>query len=561
MHIIHDIAFEVTVDTENQRISWEQYYADFLKNKLLPRVETICDDWSKKHPNTKCTIDFIEVNVEVDSLNLATLQKEIIQQINRQLTSIQLDGNSSDGKLKAVISSKASMFDALLLYLSSGILPSHCSVKAFKEWLSNSTEFNSAEKTKLSTLFTESTDAIQRILSLLQNDYTAFSALIDTKQHITSQYVQLEASFFKQFLKAIFDGFQLSYSDETANIWYKTLGKTNSLAQFSKTFLQLLHPKVISEGKRLTHENGRYITILLLQAILQDQKGKAVSIAVSNIGKMVKDANAANPKDTKDRLKATKASNTETKESEKGRSHAEIQNDQTNSKTEKNADSAQLQADTKLADNSENNKVQSKTEKANTSGKILNEVENTTANRSASHLAKADTKKIITQEITLTTEKAGLVLLHPFLSTFFNAAKVISAENELLDVEKACLLLHYLATETDTVSDVELALEKILLGIPVATMVDCQIALTQEEKALCDELLQAVLTHWVVLKKSTVNTLRDMFLKRDGWMTITEESIKLKIERLAQDILLEKIPWNTSLFRLKWMEKIVHIEW
>jgi len=123
------------------------------------------------------------------------------------------------------------------------------------------------------------------------------------------------------------------------------------------------------------------------------------------------------------------------------------------------------------------------------------------------------------------------------------------------------MLLHYLATENEEVTDVELTLEKILLGIPLETIVDCETSLTTKEKALCDELLQAVLSHWVVLKKSTINTLRDMFLKRDGHITITEESIKLKIERLVQDILLEKIPWNTSLFRLRWMEKMIHIEW
>jgi len=99
------------------------------------------------------------------------------------------------------------------------------------------------------------------------------------------------------------------------------------------------------------------------------------------------------------------------------------------------------------------------------------------------------------------------------------------------------------------------------LGIPLATVINYQTPLTETDKQLCEELLQTVLEHWVVLKKSTINTLRDMFLKRDGQLTITKNSLKLKIERTAQDVLLDKVPWNIHLFRLKWMEKMMHIEW
>jgi len=556
MHTIHDIAFEVTVHNDNQRISWEQYYADFLKNKLLPRVEILCDDWSRKHPNTKCSIDSMEVNVEIENLNLEELQKEIIQQINRQLISIQSDGSSNDGKLKAVISHEASTFDGLLQYLSSGVLPSNISVKTFKEWLGNLTEFNSTEKTKLNTLFTTSTDTIQRMLSLLRNDYVAFSTLIEAKQFVTTQYVQLELSFFKKFFKAICNGFQLSYSDETADIWYKTLGKTSSLTQFSKTFLQLLQPKVTSEGKRLTNKNPRYITIALLQAIIQDEKGKVITISVSKIGTIVKDEKRNS--ETTQVSKKAKTKTTEKSENQKDENRIEAQKNREGSKAENNMHSEPSRTDKKV---DKNKALQAKTKRENEQGNSKDLLENKTSNEAVSHLAEAKKTKEITGEIAFTTEKAGLILIHPFLTTFFKGVNLVTAENEINDVEKACLLLHYLATETEVVTDVELTLEKILLGIPVATIVDCETTLTEEEKALCDELLQAVLTHWVVLKKSTINTLRDMFLKRDGHLTITEDHIKLKIERLAQDILLEKVPWNISLFRLKWMEKIVHVEW
>ena len=554
MHIIHDIAFEVAVNHDDGLVSWEQYYANFIQNKLLPRVERICDDWDKKHPNTKCTIDTIDINVEVSGLNLEELQKEIIQQIRKQIISIQDDGSSVDGKVKAILTREAAPFDALISYLSDGILPAYIPVKIFKEWFKNSSEFTSVEKTKLTALFATAPETIERMLSLLRNDYTAFSALIETKQQITPQSITLEATFFKQFLKAVCNCFQLEYTDENATIWHKTLGTSSSVAQFSKTFIQLLKPKVQAEGKRLTNSNARYVSIALLQAIIQQEQGKEITISTSKIGKISTDTAAAKQKETQNTLIA----NTKQKRTETSKITDIEATKNTKQKAENGSDQEQYQTDEKGIGNSEN-EVAKTTESANIQGKTSDVVENKTTNDAASFLAKA--KKRNLGDVALTTEKAGLILLHPFLTTFFKGAKLVTETNEINNIEKACMLLHYLATENEEVSDVELTLEKILLGIPIETIVDCEITLTTEDKALCDELLQAILSHWVVLKKSTINTLRDMFLMRDGHITITEESIKLKIERLAQDILLEKVPWNTSLFRLKWMEKMVHIEW
>ena len=290
MHTIYDIEFEVTVNQGDELIiSWEEYYVDFFQDKLLPRVENICDDWDRKHPNMKCAIDTIDIAVEVNELNLETLQKKIIQQIQQQIQEIQTDGNTNDRKNNIKITHEASPFDALIQYISDGILPASIPVKTFREWFGNKSEFTTVEKTKLKTLFAESSDAIARILSLLRNDYTAFSKLIETKQQISTQYVRLETAFFEEFIKAIFKGFQLQYDVSVANIWHKTLGTSSSLAQFSKTLLQLLTPKIISEGKRLTKSNAKHVSIALLQAIVQVEAGKNIDIIVSKIGTVVKE--------------------------------------------------------------------------------------------------------------------------------------------------------------------------------------------------------------------------------------------------------------------------------
>ncbi|MGH1383501.1 contractile injection system tape measure protein [Kordia sp.] len=566
MHTIHNIAFEVDVNYDNSLVSWEQYYVDFFQERLMPSVERMCDDWDKKHPNKRCVIDAIDINVEVNSLNLEALQKEIIQQINTQLNDIRPDGSNNEGTVVATISKEASPFDALIRYLSDGILPSHISVKVFKEWLGAIVDFTLVEKNALTSLFSAKTEAVERMVSLLRNDYEKFSKIIASKQQITSQFITLEATFFQQFLKVLCTQFKLTFKTEEASIWHKTLGFSSSLPQFSKTLLQLLTPKAQAENKRLTKIDETQLSIALIQAITQYELNKSIAIKASKIATIIKDDTAksqgANVQTLKKSIKNT-SEDKNTKEADKQSQKAATSKQIKNKNKVEKVDSEKFQT-TKQ----QNNKLSK--EKAKQS-KINGDSSENISKATVSNLAEANTKNkidntVITKQslekdIDLTTEKAGLILLHPFLIRFFDGIGLLTENNEINDIGKACMLLHYLATETEDVTDVELTLEKVLLGIPLHTIVNYQTPLTKADKELCEELLRAVLEHWVVLKKSTINTLRDMFLKRDGELTLTQNSIKLKIERTAQDILLEKVPWNISLIRLKWMGKMMHVEW
>ncbi|PTX63135.1 hypothetical protein C8N46_102538 [Kordia periserrulae] len=584
MHTIHDITFEVDVNYSNSGVSWEQYYIDFFQERLLPHIERLCNDWDKKHPNSKCIIDAIDVNVDTQQQDLETLQKEITQQIHQQLRSIQSNGTSTDANIVATIIKEASPFEALLVYLSDGILPANISVKAFKEWLGAVAEFTHEEKNELTTLFSTKSEAIERMLSLLRNEYEKLSTIITTQQQITAHYVKLEKAFFQEFLKELCTQFKLQYNNEEAAIWYQTLGVSNSLPQFSKTLLLLLTSKAAKEHKRLRKSNEAQLTIAVLQAITQKEKGNRISIDVSNIATIQKiDTQSSSATATKESAQqsSSKQKTSDKNQTENTKENKRSQKEEITSETSsKTAEQKQKSVKNQSQDNDvhaeakqQNHKTKANDEKAS--------AESSTA--LAEHLAKANAaieadekikkkfstiretptiyKNTIENEINLTTEKAGLILLHPFLSRFFGGLGVLTENNEINDVGKACMLLHYLATETEDVTDVELTLEKTLLGIPLETVINYQTPLTSKDKEGCEELLKAVLEHWVVLKKSTINTLRDMFLKRDGALTKTENSIKLKIERAAQDVLLDKVPWNISLIRLKWMEQMMHVEW
>ncbi|WP_053002202.1 contractile injection system tape measure protein [Kordia jejudonensis] len=697
MHTVHNIAFEVEVNHEGQHISWEEYYKDFFQDRLLPKIERLCNNWDTKYPNTKCSIDEIDINVEVESVHLEELQEKIITKIQDQLNQINTNNTATNGSVRATITSLASPFDALRSYLKNGVLPAYISVKNFKEWLGNIVQFTSAEKETLTTLFAANALTIERMLSLLRNDYEKFATILDTNQKITNQYLKIEASFFKKLLKAICEKTQLNYQEAQAEIWFKTLGLSSSLAQFSKTFIQLLKPKATTEQKHLKNTNEHQFAVTMLQAIVQHDLQQPIRISIDKIfditkgttketkaantvltkhtstknnaengkiaqhensvdtttekiGKIAKSntdqtkhtikpsqktttanetqqtennvqksekagkkikaiTNNVEPQELKDKsaneIAAQNAENTkvskeakQTKTTEKTANQSEVKNDvkdksktsqtsenstessnksiqssektrqeitgknvaKANSNLQKTQQSEQSQTDAKstihdaTSENSVNSTTQGNLDQNNTIKTSEKEIDNTIFERLA-----RNNKPM--REIPLTTEKAGLILLNPFLAQFFNGAKLVTENNEISDNGKACMLLHFLATGTENVTDVELTLEKICLGIPLDTIINYQTPLTDEDKALCEELLQAVIQHWSVLKNSSSNTIRDMFLKREGNITVTEDSIKLVVERFAQDILLDKIPWSIGLFQLKWMDKMMHVQW
>ncbi|WP_430408828.1 contractile injection system tape measure protein [Kordia sp.] len=630
MHTVHNILFEVAVNHEEQDISWEQYYVNFFQDRLLPKVEKLCNTWDEKHPNKKCSIDEIDINVEIDHINLDELQEKIITKINDQLHSLNEHGTTKNGSVRATITSVASPFDALVLYLKNGILPAHISVKNFKEWLGTIVQFTASEKTTLTALFSSNSETIERMVSLLRNDFEKFAAILETNQKITKQYIKLEENFFKKFVQAICGKSQLIYQEAQANIWFKTLGLSSSLAQFSKTFIQLFTPKALAEQKRLVNVNEHNLSVAILQTIIQYDLQKPLNIAINNIFEIrtiTKDVQNEVDKSTNTQQKTTTKTGEDaakqniTKDTVQNKTQAidaviEVSSQQKSEQTTTENHQNKLQEEDEVTKLTDQNNIETQTSKENDQTKTStknttnqaavidqetsntnqserkkvqeNTVETTTDTNSQekqeSHPATAQQNVPKTnqestievdnrifeklsklnspvREIPLTTEKAGLILLNPFLVRFFTGAKLVNADNKITAVGKAAMLLHFLATGTEEATDVELTLEKIFLGIPLDTIINYQTPLTDEDKALCNELLQAVIQHWSVLKNSSENTLRDMFIKREGQITFKKDSITLVVERLAQDILLDKVPWSIGLFQLKWMDKRMHIEW
>ena len=159
-------------------------------------------------------------------------------------------------------------------------------------------------------------------------------------------------------------------------------------------------------------------------------------------------------------------------------------------------------------------------------------------------------------------DNAGLVLIHPFLKSLFENCKLLNKDNTINDPEVATHLLHYAATGKEQDYENAMVFEKFLCNIPIAEPIERNITLSEEMKKEAFTMLQAVLSNWDIMKKSSAELLQNEFLQRSGKLDINgDESPVITMERKTQDILLDKLSWNLSIIKLAWKKRIIYVNW
>jgi hypothetical protein len=158
-------------------------------------------------------------------------------------------------------------------------------------------------------------------------------------------------------------------------------------------------------------------------------------------------------------------------------------------------------------------------------------------------------------------ENGGLILLHPFLKPFFTEIGLMDGD-QLTNPELAAHILHFLATGQENSWEYELQFEKFLCDIPEDEPIQQELPLSKEIKEEAENLLNAVLEHWTALRSDSTELLRHEFLQREAKIIVEEfQSTRLVFERKAQDILLEKLPWNLGIVKVDWRKDLLFVEW
>lgn len=164
---------------------------------------------------------------------------------------------------------------------------------------------------------------------------------------------------------------------------------------------------------------------------------------------------------------------------------------------------------------------------------------------------------------TLQVDHAGLVLLWPLFSHLFSSLELVR-EGAFVTSEaagRAVLLLRMLASGESAAPEPALALERLLCGLPESMPLPRRIAPTEREATRCDQLLAVARERWTPLATTSVEGLRDAFLRRPGRLAPGRDAWTLTVEPRAYDMLLDQLPWMLTPVRLPWMPTLLHVRW
>ena len=158
---------------------------------------------------------------------------------------------------------------------------------------------------------------------------------------------------------------------------------------------------------------------------------------------------------------------------------------------------------------------------------------------------------------------AGLIIIWPFLSTLFSKLGLTEGRNFIDDysLQKAILTTHYVVYEDEKIDESDLVLNKILCGASPDFFVDVSIKLSDMDKSIGRSLLVAVTKNWDKLSSTSIQSLRDSFLKRDGIVKKKDKDYSLKVETKPYDLLLKTIPWNIKMIQTTFMDNRLLVEW
>ncbi|MEP7317149.1 MAG: contractile injection system tape measure protein [Panacibacter sp.] len=159
---------------------------------------------------------------------------------------------------------------------------------------------------------------------------------------------------------------------------------------------------------------------------------------------------------------------------------------------------------------------------------------------------------------------SGLVLLHPFLLPLFEVLGLLQTDHSFVSQQaafKAAVVLYYLQSSSVVYEEHEMAFNKILCGINIEELLPNNIVLTIEEKKECDELLYSVISYWDALKGASIAAVQETFIQHKGKIGFKEDHWLLQVERIAADILTDRLPWSFSTIKLPWLKHIIYTEW
>jgi hypothetical protein len=160
-------------------------------------------------------------------------------------------------------------------------------------------------------------------------------------------------------------------------------------------------------------------------------------------------------------------------------------------------------------------------------------------------------------------DHAGLVLVHPFMESFFKEFDLLKDGSFKSEGSRTIgiHLLSFLVTGEETPAEHLLTFEKFLCGAELDEPLERFITVSESMKEESEKLLQAAIGHWKALKNSSPDGLREGFLQRSGKLVLDGFQNRLVVENKSHDVLLSFLPWGYGIIKLPWLERPLFVDW
>lgn len=160
-------------------------------------------------------------------------------------------------------------------------------------------------------------------------------------------------------------------------------------------------------------------------------------------------------------------------------------------------------------------------------------------------------------------DNAGLVLLAPWLPRLFEQLDLLE-DGRFKDraaAERAVHCAQFLVDGSSASPEFRLVLNKLLCGVRPGKPIRRSIELSGVDVEQLEGLLTAVTQHWKALENTSIDGLRESFLKRGGRLQRKQDAWHLQVEARAFDMLLDQVPWSYSTIKFAWMERVIYVDW
>ncbi|MFD0861698.1 contractile injection system tape measure protein [Sungkyunkwania multivorans] len=597
-HIIHKLFVEVETNDRERAMFFKDHLDQFLKEEILKVLAQHIDEANESMPYHVLQLDQLSLELNFEKIaSKAQIREAIAKQFKTQLTEVltQFDQNNTKEGIKGM-SKEESQLRSFLDFLETGIepwyRPEETGVLHLIEDVIKAPRTTISKGRIIRTL--RSKVAFERLIHQFSKKdvYSLFKYLSEDKELFAKLFPEEQVAKFEYGRPALRKTlwrtvFQVVENDETNT--FKSLFSSELNAS---TRLQGLSENETNIVQMLDEQIARQLGIdfSAYKNSLDDRSKRSIAEKTKIDPSSTQDSNIQQeehptasdlkaPVINQDKSDALKEDHSKEKDRERDSKEIEPRDDKYLAEKGSVQEKEEIENDVlfNTSNSNDDELLTSNTKKGHaptTQDNGTRDISETSEQEGKERLKSepqshqdTDFSERDFQDAPLHTEKgtyyvynAGLLLLHPFLSAFFEDCELMT-DKKFTDPVLAIHLLHYVATGKEQEPENLMAMEKFLCNIPVSISIDRFIELPDNLKQKADELLSSTLSHWQILKSSTKDLLQNEFLQRPGKLILKDQNPKIIMERKTQDILLNQLPWNHSLFKLPWKDQLIFVDW